>query len=188
MTTRLTLLTVALTTTLANAAEPCADRSGPTVSSRDGKLTVFVSRDASRTDDSALGDVPHEDLCLVRDGGKPTLLLAGRGGDPEKGLTGFESLLLVDSLLYFTAGGWATSPAAHRLDLRTGAQKFLFDGAVVARTADGHLVASHFRIDTKYPVSSPKYRGRMETWSLVTRDGQVVRALSEGEAKRLSVK
>jgi hypothetical protein len=173
---------------LAHAAEPCVDRSGPSVTSPDGKVTVFVSRDASRTDDSALGEVAHEDLCLTRDGKAPALLLAGRAGTPESGLTGFESLLLSGELLFFTAGGWVTSPAAHRVDLRTGAEKFLFDGAVLARTADGHFVATHFRRDTEYPVSSPKYRGRMESWSLVTRDGAVVRALSEATANRLSLK
>lgn len=166
----------------------CADRSGPSVRSADGSVLVFVSRDASRTDDSALGPVAHEDLCLSRDGGAAMVLVAGRSGDPEQGLTSFENLLLDGDLLFFTAGGWVTSPAAHRFDLRTGVEKFLFDGAVVARTAAGQLIATHFRIDTKYPVTSPRYRGRIESWSLVTRDGRIVRPLTEANAKRLSVK
>lgn len=56
----------------------------------------------------------------------------------------------------------------------------------VSQGADaGRFVASHFRLDDTYPVTSPKYRGRRMMWSLVTRTGKTLRKLSEVEAARL---
>jgi hypothetical protein len=91
--------------------------------------------------------------------------------------------------VFFTSIAWATSSAAHAVDVPSGKHAFLFDGAVVAEVSagpdTGRFVASHFRLDDAHPVTSPDYRGRMETWSLVERDGKTVRKLGAAEAARL---
>jgi hypothetical protein len=43
------------------------------------------------------------------------------------------------------------------------------------------------RLDSVHSVSSPKYRGRMEVWSVVSRGGKTVRMLPEDEAGRRRV-
>lgn len=171
------------------AAAPCTNPVGD-ATSPDGHVKVFISRDESRQDDTSLGAVAHEDLCVSRDGGAATILLAGRALSdavgPERSLASFASLLFSPdgATLFFTTTGWVTSPAAHSVGLATGKEAFLFDGAVVAAVGENFL-ASHYRLDAQYPVDSPKYRGRMESWSLVTRAGRLLRKVTEAEATRL---
>ncbi len=172
-------------------AAPCDTRAGDELTSPDGGVSVFVWRDPARTDDGALGDVPHEALCVSRGGAAPTVLLDGRGGSatvgPERTLVSFADFVFSPdgATLFFTTTGWVTSPAAHAVELATGKETFLFDGAIVAPVGRGQYLACHFRIDTRYPVTSPKYRGRMETWSLVTRGGKKLRDVSDAETQRL---
>jgi hypothetical protein len=174
------------------ASEPCVNRVEGAVTSLDGRVQVFIARDPRRLDSTALGDVAHEDLCVVREGSAPKVLLVGRGEGPgvgpEKTLASFAQLVFSTdgATLFFTTTGWVTSPAAHSVELATGKERFLFDGAVVAPISKGQYLASHFRLDDSVPVSSPKYRGRIESWSIVTRDGRVVKKLSEEEAHALS--
>lgn len=123
------------------------------------------------------------------------MLVAGREAGPNEGvertLAGFGNLLFSrdGALVFFTSAAWVTSTAAHVVELATGRETFLFDGAVEVEVTKGpeagRFVASHFRLDDVYPVSSPKYRGRMVMWSLVTRTGKIMRKLSEAEAQRL---
>jgi hypothetical protein len=91
--------------------------------------------------------------------------------------------------LFFTSAGWVTSPAAHAVDVATRAERFLFDGSVLGPVAKGadqdKFVAWHFRLDEQHPIDSPRYRGRMSSWSLVTREGRTVRKLQQAEAERL---
>ena len=172
------------------AAAPCTNPVGDAATSPDGHVKVFISRDESRRDDTSLGEVAHEDLCVSRDGGAPTVLLAGRAASatvgPERSLASFAALLFSPdgATLFFTTTGWVTSPAAHSVELASGRETFLFDGAVVAPVGKNFL-ASHYRLDEQHRVDSPKYRGRMETWSLVTLAGRVVRKVTEAEATRL---
>ena len=170
------------------AAAPCStSRVGDAVTSPDGKVTVFVTRDTSRTDDTALGDVAHEDLCISRGGGAPTVLVAGRGGPkPERTLASFESLVFSPdgATLFFITTGWVTSPAAHSVEVATGKEAFLFDGAINRPIEKGLYLAAHYRLDVEHPVTSPDYRGRMETWTLVTRTGKLVRKVSDAEAQK----
>ena len=172
------------------AAAPCTNPVGGAATSPNGHVKVFISRDESRQDDTSLGEVAHEDLCVSRDGGAPTVLLAGRAVSdtvgPERSLASFAALLFSadGATLFFSTTGWVTSPAAHSVEVATGNEAFLFDGAVVAPVGKNFL-AAHYRLDEQYRVGSPKYRGRMETWSLVTRAGRVVREVTEVEAARL---
>jgi len=186
---------------VADAAAPHAlcERTpdAPSTASPDGKLQVFVSVDRAREDETTVGASPHQDLCIVREGGAPRLLLAGRGAPEDAGvestLTDFDALLLSPDLktLYFTSAAWVTSAAAHAVDLATGKERFLVDGAIEAVISSGPykgmLVASHFRLDDQYPVDSPKYRGRMAMWSIVTLDGKTVRRLPEEQGARKKV-
>ncbi len=193
MTLRL-MLAVLVGWSAAARAVPCATPVGDAVTSPDGHVRVFIARDATRMDDTTLGEVAHEDLCLSRDGAAPTVLLAGRGASatvgPEHTLASFESLVFSrdGATLFFTTAGWVTSPAAHSVELATGKEAFLFDGAIVAPVGKHQYLASNFRLDDAHPVTSPKYRGRIETWSLVTRAGRLIRKVSEAEAERLQVK
>ena len=179
---------------VSSAADPCVNRVGNAVSSPDGHVQVFIARDPQRVDATALGDVAHEDLCLVRDGAAPRLLLSGRGEapnvGPDKTLASFAQLLFSPdgATLFFTTTGWVTAPAAHSVELATGQERFLFDGAITLPLAKGRYLATHFRLDDAFPVTSPKYRGRIESWSIVTRDGRTVKRVSEKEAKALSAR
>ena len=186
-------MTLSLFASLFLLATPCAPAVGDKVTSPDGRVVVFVARDASRTDDAALGPVSHEDLCISRAGGPATVLLAGHAAAneaPEKTLVSFDAFVFsADSAtLFFTTTGWVTSPAAHAVELATGKEWFLFDGAInapITKGADaGRYVAAHFRLDDKHSVHSPKYLGRIETWSIVTATGKTIRKISEAEARK----
>ncbi len=109
---------------------------------------------------------------------------------PEAMLVGFERLELDGDgkTVYFTTPAWVTSTAAHAVEVATGKTRFLFDGVVERVLPDGlhagKLLASHYRLDTKYPVESPKYRGRMETWTIATPEGKTVLTLPDDERLR----
>lgn len=184
-------MTLPLLVSLCVLANPCETRAGGAVTSPDGRVAIFVARDASRTDDAALGPVAHEDLCISRKGAAPTVLLAGRGGSaPEKTLASFDAFVFSpDSrTLFFTTTGWVTSPAAHSVDLATGQERYLFDGAINAPIQRGphagHYLAAHFRLDDAHPVTSPEYQGRVETWVIVTARGRTIRRVTEAEAQK----
>jgi len=184
--------------TSSTSNEPCSHPSPDPklrIVSPDGRVTVFVAVDASRSVSTSVEDLPHQDLCIEVSGQPPRVLVAGRTAGPnesvERTLAGFGDLLFSrdGALLFFTSAAWVTSTAAHAVELATGRESFLFDGAVEIEVAQGpdagRFVASHFRLDDVYPVSSPKYRGRMVMWSLVTRAGKLLRKLTEAEAARL---
>jgi hypothetical protein len=90
--------------------------------------------------------------------------------------------------LYFSVDAWATSQAAHALDLTTGKERFLVDGwvgsVITKGPYKGMLWVDHLRLDPVHDVDSPKYRGRMPTASIMTPDGQVVREVPEGVRAR----
>jgi len=163
--------------------------------SPDGRVTVFVQTDPSRTE--VPGDYPHEDLCIQRAGTPPHVLLAGRSAAADAGvehtLAELDDLLFSrdGTVLYFSSAAWATSSAAHSVDIDTGKERFLVDGVVTATLDEGPykgmLLVASARLDSAHPVGSPKYRGRMEVWSVVTPDGKTVRTLPEDEAERRRV-
>jgi hypothetical protein len=118
--------------------------------SPDGMITVFVSTDETRIDPTALGEVVHENLCIRRNGGPPTLLLAGRllagrgMGAPgpegaEETLAGFYQFLFSSDskTLYVNSLGWATNGGAHAIDLATGKERFLCVGQVTSVIGNG---------------------------------------------------
>lgn len=168
----------------------------PAATTADGKITVFVAIDATREDTTAMGPTPHQDLCVVKAGAAPALLLAGHSapedGGPEDTLTGFGNLVFdtAGRTLYFTTAAWVTSPAAHAVDIATGKTHFLFDGAIASPITRGvhrgMLLAWHLRLDNT-PIESPNYRGRIETWSVVTPDGKTVRTLPEDPNARKAI-
>ncbi len=178
------------------ATAPCdRARDAHSASSPDGKLVVYVSTDFTRNDSTVLGDTPHQELCIAREGQPPRILLAGHSapedGGPEATLADFDNLLLSPDqrTLYFTSAGWVTSSAAHAVELATGKERFLVDGAIEAVLEagpyKGMLLANHFRLDDTYSIESPKYRGRMAMWSVLTPAGKTVRRLpEEGGARR----
>lgn len=163
---------------------------GPSATSPDGRTRVFVRVDATRTVATAQGDLPHEDLWIAT-GGKERLLLAGREAPPDAGveqtLTDFDGFAFSPdgSSLYFTSAAWVTSPALHVVDLRTGEERFLVDGALERVIATGPyagmLLAVHFRLDDAHPIESEEYRGRIETHSILSSDGKTVQRLPEDE-------
>ena len=164
------------------------------VESADRSVLVYVQQDPTRMDETSTSAVPHEALCLIRNGGAPALLLEGRPmpakGEVSQTLATFGQLLLSkdSNTLYFTSAAWVTSGAAHMLDLRTGKERFLIDGAVIEAPEvgpfRGRLVVSSFRIDDKHSVESPQYRGRMEVWTVIDKYGHLVKRLPEDEKER----
>ncbi len=187
---------VAITPAVEVPRSPCQGPADPErrATSPDGRTTVFVVVDANRHDETALGPEPHEDLCVSRGNGPATLLLAGRGTEadpPERILASFQDLLFAPdgATLFFTTSAWVTSRAAHAVQLDDGKETYLFDGRVVSPITRGPhagmYLAAHFRLDPDHPVSSPLYRGRIETWSVVTRAGKTVRRLVDAEAEKL---
>lgn len=184
----------------ARAAEvirsPCEGPGDPQrrATSPDGRTTVFVVVDATRQDETTLGPEPHEDLCISRGSGPATVLVAGKGTDadpPERILASFQDLLFAPdgATLFFTTSAWVTSRAAHSVQIDGGKESYLFDGRVVAPITRGPhagmYLAAHFRLDPDHPIDSPKYRGRIETWSVVTRAGKTVRRVRDAEAEKL---
>lgn len=167
-----------------------------TIASHDGHTTVFVAVDPSKTVATSVEDAPHEDICVSRDGGPPKVLVRGHAAGPnesvERTLASFGPLVfsLDDTLLFFGSAAWVTSGAAHVVELATGKERFLFDGAIEAAIVSGRdkgaYLASHYRLDDAHPISSPKYRGRIVSWSVVSKDGKTLRKLSESEAKRIA--
>ncbi len=187
-----------------SVVDAAATRSGPcangdtkrTATSPDGHVTVFVVVDTSKTVATFAEDMPHEDLCVAKDGGAPRILVAGHEAWPNEGvertLGSFGQLVFSPDgvLLFFSSAAWVTSGAAHVVDLATGKEKFLFDGAVEAAIVSGaykgSYLANHFRLDQAHPISSPQYRGRMMSWSVVSKDGKTIRKLTDAEAKRIA--
>lgn len=159
----------------------------PRVTTRDGATEVFVGVDRTRKLVTVVGEVVHQDLCISRGGGPPVVLLAGKSapddGPPERTLADFDHLVFSrdEKTLYFSAAAWVTSSAAHAVDLASGTERFLVDGAVESEIESGPyagmLLASHFRLDDKHPVDSPDYQGRIEMWSVITKEGKEVRRL-----------
>jgi hypothetical protein len=164
------------------------------VKSPDGKLLVYAQETPAKLDDTATGPVPHQALCLIRDGAPPRLLLEGRAlsahGEASETLASFSNLLLSSDLstLYFVSAGWVTAGAAHVVDLKTGKERFLVDGAVEEAPSSGpfkgKLVVVSMRLDPEHSVESAQYRGRIEVWTVVDRQGHTVRRLPEDEKAR----
>jgi hypothetical protein len=163
------------------------------VTARDGSV-VYVEENPAITDEGPVDVAPRTNLCIVRPGAAPKLLLAGHGADePSKILVGMSGLVADPGadFVYFSTSAWVTSSAAHAVSLTTGAETFLTDGTVLEVLTKGKhtgkLVMSHFRLDEAYPVSSPKYRGRMEMYSVVDRAGKTVLKLPEDAAARKAI-
>jgi hypothetical protein len=180
-------------------ATPCATRDPKSRISRspDGHVDVFVSTDASRKDATGAGDSAHQDLCVIRDGGKATLLLAGRGAPGatpvEQALADFDSFVWSPdgARLYFTSSAWAVSTAAHVVEIATGHERFLTDGAILSVLASGpykgKLLASHFRLDADHPIGSPDYQGRVPSWDVLDTDGHRLVKLPDDEKAQKKV-
>jgi hypothetical protein len=116
------------------------DPHSPSATSPDGRITVFVSTDSTRRDDSPLGEGDHQDLCIKRQGEPPTLLLAGNSeNDPEGSLTAFNNFLFSPdgTTLYFASAAWPTNNAAHAVDLATGKERFVTSGTIAAVITTG---------------------------------------------------
>ena len=178
----------------------CVSRKGevPTVHSQDGAFTVFVEVDSTIRDATAMDDIDHQRICILRKGeGSGRVLLEGRGMTSDAGvetiLADFGNLVLTKDgkTLYFTTTAWVTSGAAHAVDIATSSERFLVDGAVVRVLNDGpfkgNLLATHYRLDDVYSVDSPKYRGRMETWSVLSPTGKELKRLPESDVAREKV-
>jgi hypothetical protein len=160
------------------------------VTARDGSV-VYVEENPAIKDEGPVDVAPRTNLCIVGPGAAPKLLLAGHGADePSKILVGMSGLVADPGadFVYFSTSAWVTSSAAHAVSLTTGVETFLTDGTVLEVLTKGKhagkLVMSHFRLDDVYPASSPKYRGRMETYSVVDRSGKTILKLPEDAAAR----
>jgi hypothetical protein len=152
--------------------------------SPDGKTVVFV-HEGPPLQDGSVGGKPWEDLCVVTGGNLPRPILQGRIN-----FGGF--LFSADGrTLYFSTDRWATSKEGFALDLTTGKELSLDDGLVLEVLARGPyrgmLVVEYFRLDRLHDVSSPKYRGRVITESILRPDGTVVRELPEDARARKKV-
>ena len=131
---------------------------------------------------------------MARAGSAPTVLLEGRGaaGDtgPDQILASFDHLVLSadEKSLYFSSSAWVTSACIHRVDLETKKELSLGDGEPIrvleAGPYKGALLALHFRLDPVHTVDSPKYRGRMEMWTVLSPEGKTLRTLPENEKAR----
>jgi hypothetical protein len=164
---------------VAPSGGPCTTLPRTQVTTRDDGTIVYVEADPSRKVQSAVDEVPAENLCIVRPGAAPALLVAGRASDdPSKSLVAFSDLVFdrAEEALFFSTSGWVTSPAAHRVDLRTGEVRFLADGVVIGRVTDGPhaggILMRHYRLDDERSVDDPAYEGRREVFSVVDAHGR----------------
>jgi len=175
---------------------PCTNpRKSPRIATKDGKVELFVSPIPNTKFLSGRGEDDLEDLCIVRDGRPPEVIVPAREHGPDGTFIGAMSsywdLLLSqdESLLFFTTSLTPHTALAYALDLTTGKVTLLFDGtveaAIVRGRYAGHYLASHTRLDREHPVSSKAYRGRMTTWDIVTKAGKTVRALRGDEVRTI---
>jgi hypothetical protein len=155
--------------------------------SPDGHTTVFVHDDPSVEDETVFGPTGHQDLCIRREGQPSRVLLRGRGlpkgGGAEKTLVGFDHFVFSPdgTTLYFTSDAWVTSEAAHAVDLRTGMERFIKDGAIV-RTIEkgpyaGSLLLSHYRIVWKDVDGSTESGGRQPGASIISPSGKTLKTM-----------
>jgi hypothetical protein len=178
---------------------PCEVRESdaPNATSPDGKVAVFVHVDPVLQVETSVGATKLQHLCIQRPGEPARVLLAGKSvpgdgadGGVEQTLADFDNLVFSPdgNTLYFTSSAWVTSAAAHAVDVRTGKERFIVDGAIVRPLTSGpfkgNLLATHYRLDSAHPVGSPAYRGRMESWSVISPAGKTVKKLPEDDAAR----
>jgi len=186
-----------------SAASAPVDRCAPptptarSITSPDATTTVYVQEDPTRGDQGAVGDLTHEDLCIVRHGAAPRLLFAGRSTLPDAGVETtladlYDLRFASDGThVYFTSAAWVVGKALHEVDLTNGIERFVTDGALDLELTrgpfKGDLVVVHFLLDPDHEVTSPEYRGRMVLHFLHTKDGVKVRRLPEDDAARRKV-
>jgi hypothetical protein len=156
--------------------------------------TLVYVQQGPGTDDTALGRVPHQDLCLSVDGQPPRLLVHGRESPPDAGvettLADFANFQfsLDERSLYFSSTAWVTSPAIHVVDLATGAERYVTDGATVFQLTSGpyrgDIAVVHAMLDPDHEIGAPGYRGRIAVEYVHTLDGKRVRRLPDDEKAR----
>jgi hypothetical protein len=182
---------------------PSADRCHPpaegaeAIRSSDGHIVVYVQTDPKRHDDTTLEPAEHKDLCVIAGTSPPRLLVEGRPSLPDGGaettLAAFSALRFSadEKRVFFSSTAWVVSPALHEVDVATGTERFLTDGALdtelVSGPHKGDLVVTHYLLDPDHDISSPKYRGRMLLWYRHDRTGKRLERLPDDEAARRKV-
>lgn len=163
---------------------PCTTLPRAQTATRGDGTIVYVEAHPTRKVQSAVDEVPAMNLCIVRPGAAPALLVAGRAADdPKERLVAFSELVFdrAEDALFFSTSAWVTSPAAHRVDLRTGEVRFLADGVVVGRLTDGPhaggILMRHYRLDDEHSVEDPEYEGRREVFTVVDARGRELASL-----------
>lgn len=132
----------------------------------------------------------HHDLYVLAAGGAPRLVLEGRPApaemDAERCLLDINQPFFSPdgTTIFFQTSAWATSWAAHALDLVSGKERFLYDGATQEVLPNGNLVANHFRLVWNKAGES---EGRQEVWTLNDPDGKELRTLPTNALARRKV-
>jgi hypothetical protein len=188
--------TIAATVAVAHVrpVEPsrCA---GPHISDAGrGALRVYIVRDPRIVDSSLAGEAPRSRICAESAGAPAQVIVEGRAASrPEAALVALDNLVLSADgrTVYFSSQAWATSRAAHAVDLDGSNLRFLTDGVVVEELAEGpyvgKLLAVHSRLDDAHPFTSVAYRGRVDVFTLLTPNGKLFMRLPEDQAKHAAL-
>ena len=145
------MLRAAIVATLVVAAPAVA--ASDSANSPDGRWRAWVSTDRAANDkDDGLTSLWLTDTRT----GSSRLLFRGRpAGTPERNMATFDSpkFSLDGGFVYVNADAWATSSAVHQINVRTGADRFVVAGGLVAvvRTGPyrGYLLVGQHRYRPK---------------------------------------
>jgi hypothetical protein len=157
--------------------------------SPDRRALAFVRRRPEIKDSYYFGEESERcDLWLVREGELPRRLVEGGPGDGGLFLEALSGpTFLSDSkLIIFRAPVATTSAGVFATDL-TGRVHLVSDGDLIGEVSGGrwkgHLLVVQRRLDWKYPIGSPKYRGRIDRYAIVSRAGRELHELGDDAAK-----
>jgi hypothetical protein len=172
--------------------------------------TIFSASDPSRcgdppSDETKLGR-SHDGksivwdaggrLCFERNGQRKALLVDrdSRGDAGVEGqLSGYDGFVFSrdDRVVFFSTQAWATSQAAHGVEVATGKEWFIVDGAILEELDRGpymgSLLGEHYRLDDQHEIGSPGYTGRGVVYTIVDWRGKTLKRLPDDENARTKI-
>jgi hypothetical protein len=152
-------------------------------------MLAFVRRRPEIQDSYVFADTSDRcDLMLVREGETPRVLVAGGGREDGPFLEGMWAPFFAhdDRHVVFESALAVTTHGVYATDL-TGRVNLVTDGRVIGEVEKGkwkgHVFVEQSRLDWINPVDSPKYRGRIARYAILSVAGKELEYLGDDDAK-----